>query len=422
MIPDLKPFDLKLIIPGQIKVLVAGLIARDFTELVQEPTYDLVLHPGKLQYQKKQNNTGGHPACNIRYPSQQGFFGNLRIHFPALNVTILAIESSCDETAAAVIRNGKIINNIIASQAVHIKYGGVVPELASRAHEQKIVPVVEDALRRAGVGMKDLDAVAYTRGPGLVGSLLVGASYAKGVALSLGIPLIEVNHMQAHVMAHFLSDSPPEFPFLCLTVSGGHTQLVLMRDQLKFELIGQTRDDAAGEAFDKGARMLGLPYPGGPQVDRLALTGDPLRFRFPNTKLPGYDFSFSGIKTSLLYLIRDEIAKDPDFVKNNLIDLCAGYQFQILNMLMEKLKAAAGDFGVTSIGLAGGVAANAGLRRLITQEGNRNGWKTFIPDFQYCTDNAAMIAITAHFQYLAKEYGKLSSVPVASLASGLSLD
>ena len=339
-----------------------------------------------------------------------------------MDVTILAIESSCDETAAAVIRNGKIINNIIASQAIHSKYGGVVPELASRAHEQKIVVVVEDALRQAGVKMRDLNAVAYTRGPGLVGSLLVGASYAKGIALAMGIPLLEVNHMKAHVMAHFLASTPPQFPFLCLTVSGGHTQLVLMRAQLKFDLIGQTRDDAAGEAFDKGARMLGLPYPGGPEIDRLASLGDPQRFKFPNTKMPGYDFSFSGIKTSLLYLIRDQSQIDPNFIEKNLRDLCAGYQHQILKMLMDKLTAAAAEFGVKAVGLAGGVAANAGLRRLVQQEGNRQGWQVFIPDFQYCTDNAAMIAITAHHQYLNGDYGDLSSVPVASLTRGLSLD
>ena len=339
-----------------------------------------------------------------------------------MDVTILAIESSCDETAAAVIRNGKILNNIIASQAIHSKFGGVVPELASRAHEQKIVPVVDQALQAAAVKMEDLNAVAYTRGPGLVGSLLVGASYAKGIALAMGIPVIEVNHMKAHIMAHFLAVEPPEFPFLCLTVSGGHTQLVLMRSQMNFELIGQTRDDAAGEAFDKGARMMGLPYPGGPMIDRLAAAGDPKKFRFPHTKMPGYDFSFSGIKTALLYLIRNKSDDQPNFVQNNLNDLCAGYQHQILEMLMEKLKIAASEFGVRSVGLAGGVAANAGLRKLLIQEGERHAWRVFIPDFQYCTDNAAMIAITAYHQYLAGDFSSLSAVPVSSLGAGLSFD
>jgi len=345
----------------------------------------------------------------------------LRVHIPALSVTILAIESSCDETAAAVIQNGKILNNIIASQAIHSKYGGVVPELASRAHERTIVPVVQEALKSAGLSMRDLNAVAYTRGPGLIGSLLVGASYAKGLSLALDIPLIEVNHMQAHIMAHFLSEVKPALPFLCLTVSGGHTQLVLMREMLHFELIGQTRDDAAGEAFDKGAKMLGLPYPGGPMIDQLAREGDATRFRFPHTRLPGYDYSFSGIKTALLYLLRDQALLQQDFVEKNIKDLCAGYQNQIVAMLMEKLKAAANDFGVRSIGLAGGVAANSGLRRGFLDEAARHGWEVYIPDFQYCTDNAAMIAITAHYQFLSGAYGELSSIPVASLGPSLSL-
>ena len=338
-----------------------------------------------------------------------------------MSITILAIESSCDETAAAVIRNGKILNNIIASQAVHSKYGGVVPELASRAHERTIVPVVQEALTSAGVAMGELNAVAYTRGPGLIGSLLVGASYAKGISLALNIPLIEVNHMHAHIMAHFLPEAKPSLPFLCLTVSGGHTQLVLMREMLQFELIGQTRDDAAGEAFDKGAKMLGLSYPGGPMIDRLAREGDHTRFRFPHTRMPGYDYSFSGIKTALLYMLRDQVAVQPDFIEKNMKDLCAGYQHQLVTMLMEKLTMAAQDFGVRSIGLAGGVAANAGLRSVFIAAGKRHGWEVFIPDFQYCTDNAAMIAITAHHHYLLGRFSDLSATPVASLGPSMSL-
>lgn len=332
-----------------------------------------------------------------------------------MRINILAIESSCDETAAAVILNGKILNNIIASQSVHTTFGGVVPELASRAHEKKIVSVVNDALTSAGISIRDLDGVAYTRGPGLIGSLHVGASFAKGLALAQGIPLIEVNHMQAHVMAHFLPEQKPQFPFLCLTVSGGHTQLVLMRDMLQFELLGQTRDDAAGEAFDKGAKILGLPYPGGPLIDKLAASGNPNRFRFPHTTMPGYDFSFSGIKTALLYMLRDEIAKAPDFIEKNLNDLCAGYQQRILGMLMEKLKQAAEDFGIKTVGLAGGVAANSGLRSLLNKEASRYGWQVHIPDFGYCTDNAAMVAITGHYKFLQGSFSELSAVPVASL-------
>ncbi|MFZ9981524.1 MAG: tRNA (adenosine(37)-N6)-threonylcarbamoyltransferase complex transferase subunit TsaD [Cyclobacteriaceae bacterium] len=339
-----------------------------------------------------------------------------------MRINILAIESSCDETAAAVIQNGKLLNNIIASQSVHAAFGGVVPELASRAHEKKIVAVVNDSLNSAGMGAKDLDAVAYTRGPGLIGSLLVGASFAKGMALAYGIPLIEVNHMQAHVMAHFIPERKPLLPFLCLTVSGGHTQLVLMRDMLKFELLGQTRDDAAGEAFDKGAKIMGLPYPGGPLIEKLAASGDPGRFRFPHTSMPGYDFSFSGIKTSLLYQLRDGVAKSQDFIERNLNDLCAGYQHRILAMLMEKLKKAAEDYNISSIGLAGGVAANTGLRTIIQSEARRHGWEVFIPDFGYCTDNAGMIAITAHYKFLEGSFSDMSAVPVASLGPAMAFD
>jgi N6-L-threonylcarbamoyladenine synthase len=337
-----------------------------------------------------------------------------------MRINILAIESSCDETAAAVICNGKVRNNIIASQAVHSKYGGVVPELASRAHEQKIVEVVDQALRLADLEMNDLDAIAFTRGPGLLGSLLVGVSFAKGLAMGLGIPLIEVNHMQAHIMAHFIRDDKPELPFLCLTVSGGHTQIVLMENMLDFRCIGQTRDDAAGEAFDKGAKMLGLPYPGGPEIDRLASKGNPHAFDFPHTSLPGYDFSFSGIKTSLLYLLKDKQKVDSAFISKNINDLSASYQYQINSMLLEKLKKAAGDFNISQIGLAGGVAANSGLRKQFEADAYTLGWKIYVPDFQYCTDNAAMIAITAHFKFLNKEFASLDISP--ALISGKNLE
>lgn len=338
-----------------------------------------------------------------------------------MRINILAIESSCDETAAAVIRNGKLLNNIIASQAVHSRYGGVVPELASRAHERTIVNVVSEALDTAGLTARELDAVAWTRGPGLMGSLLVGSSFAKGLSVALGIPMIEVNHMQAHVLAHFIPEEKPDFPFLCLTVSGGHTQLVLMRSVGDFELIGTTRDDAAGEAFDKGAKMLGLPYPGGPMIDRHAAAGNPEAFRFPFTRMDGFDFSFSGIKTALLYMIRDGERQDPDFVKRNINDLCAAYQHRILSMLMDKLVSAAAEFGVQHVGLAGGVAANSGLRNLFATEATRYGWKTYIPDFSYCTDNAAMIAIAAHHKFQAGEFIGPEVVPVASLGEGFSL-
>jgi N6-L-threonylcarbamoyladenine synthase len=348
------------------------------------------------------------------------FFGNLQLHSVSMRINILAIESSCDETAAAVIGNGKVRNNIIASQVVHSKYGGVVPELASRAHEQNIVEVVRRALDQAGVELKELDAIAFTRGPGLLGSLLVGVSFAKGLAMSLGIPLIEVNHMQAHIMAHFIPEEKPELPFLCLTVSGGHTQLVLMEQMLNFQCIGQTRDDAAGEAFDKGAKMLGLPYPGGPEIDRLAASGDSAAFRFPYTNLPGYDFSFSGIKTALLYLLKEHQQKDSEFIQKNLSDVAASYQHQIISMLLGKLKKAAADFNVKQIGLAGGVAANIGLRKALKIAAIENNWKIFIPDFQYCTDNAAMIAITAHYKFLKNEFAPMDIAP--SVVSGNNLE
>ena len=337
-----------------------------------------------------------------------------------MRIQILALESSCDETAASVISNGKLLNNAIASQLVHRTYGGVVPELASRAHERNIISVVEQAMSDARIGFRELDAVACTRGPGLVGSLLVGISFCKGLALSLGIPLIPVNHMQAHVLAHFISGPRPDYPFLCLTVSGGHTQLVLMRGPLQFEVLGQTLDDAVGEAFDKAAKMLGLPYPGGPEIDRRAVHGNPKAFVFPKSRVPGLDFSFSGIKTALLYLLRDRGAEDPDFTVRHLDDLCASYQHQLLVMLLEKLTEAARISGARHIGIAGGVAANSGLRTALHNLGREKGWEIHIPEFQYCTDNAAMIAQAAHELYLHGRFGSLDVVPASSLGPNLS--
>jgi N6-L-threonylcarbamoyladenine synthase len=337
--------------------------------------------------------------------------------------SILAIESSCDETSASVISNGKVLNNIIASQSEHHKYGGVVPELASRAHQRLIVEVVDQAMKSAGVKAGDLDAIAFTRGPGLMGALLVGVSFAKGLALSNNIPMIEVNHMQAHILAHFIDkkndgtiSDKPEFPFLCLTVSGGHTQLVVVKDYLDMEIIGQTQDDAAGEAFDKAAKILGLPYPGGPLIDRYAKEGDPTKFKFPNTDMPGLDFSFSGIKTAFLYFIRDEKLKDPEFIDKNLNDICASIQFKLVKMLMSRLEKASAQTGIKSIAIAGGVSANSGLRNALVETGKKLGWKIFIPDFQYCTDNAAMIAMVAHFKYLKKDFASMDVTPVPNLS------
>ena len=328
---------------------------------------------------------------------------------------ILAIESSCDETSASVIVNGKVLNNIIATQSVHQKYGGVVPELASRAHQQNIVVVVNEALQSAGILKTDLTAVAFTRGPGLMGSLLVGVSFAKGLALGLNIPMIEVNHMQAHVLAHFIDDPKPEFPFLCLTVSGGHTQIVLVRDYLDMELIGQTRDDAVGEAFDKGAKMLGLPYPGGPLIDKYAQSGSSNAFRFPETVMPGLDFSFSGIKTAFLYFLRDEKQKNSSFVEENLNDICASLQQHLVNMLITRLVQASEKTGIKNIAIAGGVSANSGLRKTLEETGNKLGWNIFIPAFEYCTDNAAMIAMAAHYKFIKREFCGLDVVPLARM-------
>ncbi len=317
---------------------------------------------------------------------------------------ILAIESSCDETSAAVISEGKICSNVVATQAIHQKYGGVVPELASRAHQQNIIPVVAQALADAKIDKKELQAVAFTRGPGLLGALLVGTSFAKAFAMALDIPLIDVNHMQAHVLAHFIDDPCPKFPFICLTVSGGHTQIVWVKDYLDMEIIGQTQDDAVGEAFDKTAKLLGLPYPGGPLIDKYAQSGNPLAFAFPDVEMPGLNYSFSGIKTAFLYFLRDRQKQDPDFVKNNLPDICASIQYTLIRILLNKLRKAARQTRISEIAIAGGVSANSGLRRMLQELGEREGWQVYIPQFEYCTDNAAMIAMAAHFKAIKGEF------------------
>jgi N6-L-threonylcarbamoyladenine synthase len=328
---------------------------------------------------------------------------------------ILALESSCDETSAAVVSNGKVLNNVIASQAVHHKYGGVVPELASRAHQRNIIQVVNEATTSAGIRIQDLNAIAFTRGPGLMGSLLVGVSFAKGMAVALGLPLIEVNHMEAHVLAHFIDKPTPSFPFLCLTVSGGHTQIVLVNTPREMKVIGQTQDDAVGEAFDKAAKMLGLSYPGGPLIDTYAREGNPRRFRFPVTQMPGLDFSFSGIKTAFLYFLRNEKAKDLDFVGKNLHDICASLQAHLVRMLLQRLEKASIETGIREIAIAGGVAANSGLRQELKNRAEKLGWTIFIPEFQYCTDNAAMIGLAAHYKFLGNEFCDLSVSPVPNL-------
>jgi len=324
------------------------------------------------------------------------------------SITILAIESSCDETSAAICRDGNILSNFIANQTVHEKYGGVVPELASRAHMQKIVPVIDTALNEAGISLEELDAIAFTQAPGLIGSLLVGSQFAKSLALALDKPLIAVHHMQAHVLANLIESPQPSFPFLCLTVSGGHTQIVLTRSATDMEIIGETIDDAAGEAFDKTAKLIGLPYPGGPLVDKYAKEGNPDRFKFSEPQIEGLNFSFSGLKTSVLYYLQKETKEDPQFIQNNLADICASVQKTIINILMKKLKKAAIQTGITELCIAGGVSANSGLRQAFTELGEKHQWKTYIPAFQYCTDNAGMIAITAYYKYLAGEFADLS--------------
>lgn len=328
-----------------------------------------------------------------------------------MDINILAIESSCDETSAAVIHNGKVLNNIIATQSVHEKYGGVVPELASRAHQQNIIPIIGQALQEANIQKTSLNAVAFTQGPGLLGALLVGASFAKSLALALDIPLIGVNHMQAHILAHFIDEPKPEFPFICLTVSGGHTQIVLVRDYLHMEILGETLDDAVGEAFDKTAKLLGLPYPGGPLIDELAKNGNPEAFQFPETSTRGFNYSFSGIKTAILYFLRDHVRENQNFIEENLNDICASVQRKLIDMLMNKLRKAAAKHKINHIAISGGVSANSELRTRIGEEGQKYGWKTYIPAFEYCTDNAGMIAIAAHYKYLANQFAPLDTIP-----------
>ena len=335
--------------------------------------------------------------------------------------TVLGIESSCDETSASICVDGRILSNPIANQEVHRKYGGVVPELASRAHMQNIIPVVDLALKEAGCRMDQLDAIAFTQSPGLIGSLLVGSQFAKSLALSLDIPLIPVHHMQAHVLANLIDEPRPAFPFLCLTVSGGHTQIVVCHSPYDMKVIGETIDDAAGEAFDKSAKLLGLPYPGGPLIDQYAREGDPLKYKFPEPRIPGFDFSFSGLKTSILYflknagksnLFKEEFTATEDeklaFIHNNLADICASIQHRIVTILLNKLEMAANDTGIKSVCLSGGVSANSHLRKTFIELGEKKGWKTYIPAFQYCTDNAGMIAITGYYKLLGKQFADLS--------------
>jgi N6-L-threonylcarbamoyladenine synthase len=328
---------------------------------------------------------------------------------------ILGIESSCDETSASVCVDGAILSNVIANQTIHEAYGGVVPELASRVHQQNIIPAVQQAILKAKVNKNNIDAVAFTRGPGLLGSLLVGVSFAKAFALGLNIPLIEVNHMQGHVLAHFIADHQPRFPFLCLTVSGGHTQIVLVKDHFDMEVIGQTTDDAAGEALDKTSKVLGLPYPGGPLIDKYARLGNPDAYKFPEPQIPGLDFSFSGLKTSIMYFIRDNVKANPNFLQENMADICASVEQRVVTILLNKLKKAAIEYRITDIALAGGVSANTGLRQGLNQLCQQQGWNAFIPKFEYCTDNAAMIAIAGYYKYLKGEFAGQDVAPLARM-------
>jgi N6-L-threonylcarbamoyladenine synthase len=321
---------------------------------------------------------------------------------------LLAIESSCDETSAAIMVDGELKSNVISTQLIHSEWGGVVPELASRAHQKSIIPVVQEALQKANINKNDLNAIAFTRGPGLLGALMVGTSFAKSLALSLDIPLIEVNHMQAHVLAHFIEEPRPQFPFLCLTVSGGHTQLVWVEGPLNMQIIGETQDDAVGEAFDKTAKLLGLPYPGGPLIDKLAKEGNPDKYPFPMGEMPGLDFSFSGIKTAILYFLQKEVKLNPNFIEENKADICASVQKTLIEILLRKVKKAMREKKCSSIAIAGGVSANSGLRKGVLELGLKTKSKVYLPNFEYCTDNAAMIAITAHYKYLAGAFDDLS--------------
>jgi len=333
---------------------------------------------------------------------------------------ILGIESSCDDTSAAIIKNGYILSNVTAGQEVHEKYGGVVPELASRAHQQNIVPVIDVALKKANIKLKDVSAVAFTKGPGLLGSLLVGTSFAKALSLGLNIPLIGVNHMKGHILAHFIQEEKnekpiPKFPFICLTVSGGHTQIVKITAPLKMEVLGETIDDAAGEAFDKAAKLLGLPYPGGPLIDKYAKLGDKDRFSFTFPKTEGYSYSFSGLKTQFLNFLKKELQKNEHFIEENLHDICASYQAHIIEYLFQKLKKAAFEHNINQIAIAGGVSANSLLRSQLQVLGEKHHWDTFIPSFEYCTDNAGMIAITGYFQFLERDFSSQNVVPNARM-------
>jgi len=339
-----------------------------------------------------------------------------------MSVTILGIESSCDDTSAAVIRDQLLLSNVISSQDVHKQYGGVVPELASRAHQANIIPVVDTALHNAGITISEIDAIAYTRGPGLLGSLLVGASFAKGAALTLGVPLISVNHLQGHVLSHFIKDEPnavhPLFPFLCLLVSGGHTQIMVVRSPMEMDIVGQTIDDAAGEAFDKCAKVLGLPYPGGPVIDKLASEGNPEFIKFAKPNIPELDFSFSGLKTSFLYTLRDRLTENPSFVNNHLPDICASLQKTIIDILLAKVELAVRKYRIKEIAIAGGVAANSGLRNALQALGEKRGWRVYLPKKQFTTDNAAMIAIVGYYSYLAGKTSPLDEPPMARLPLG----
>ena len=337
------------------------------------------------------------------------------------SITILGIESSCDDTSAAVIKDAKILSNIVANQDVHQEYGGVVPELASRAHQQNIVPVVNQALKIANISKEQVDAIAFTRGPGLMGSLLVGTSFAKSFALALNVPLIDVNHMQGHIMAHFIDEGQemPEFPFLCLTVSGGHTQIVLVKDHFTMEVIGETIDDAAGEAFDKSAKILGLQYPGGPLIDKYAQQGNSKAFKFTKPRVKDLEFSFSGLKSNILQLIQREQKKDPDFIEKNLIDLCASIQHTIIEILLEKVSNAVKHTGITRIAIAGGVSANSGLRAALKDREESHKWKVYIPKFEYCTDNAAMIAIVGYHKFLQNKFTNSSITATPRMKLGV---
>lgn len=331
-----------------------------------------------------------------------------------MDINILAIESSCDDTSAAIVQNGVVLSNCIANQEAHRIYGGVIPEVASRAHQVNIIPVVDLALQRAGLSKEHISAIAFTKGPGLIGSLMVGVSFAKSMALSLDIPLIEVHHMMAHVLAHFAEAPRPSFPFLCLTVSGGHTQIVRVNNHLEMEVIGKTIDDAAGEAFDKTGKIMGLDYPAGPIIDQLASKGE-VKFKFPEPKIPGLDFSFSGLKTAILYFLKKELKTNPNFLQEEMNHICASVQARIVSILLNKLEKAVKETGIKTVAIAGGVSANSDLRNSLQEKGLQAGWETFIPRFEYCTDNAAMIGVTAYYKYLKGEFSTQSVAPMARL-------